>query len=145
MLKEYRNRWYIIGFNPEKVSVVVFGLDRVVGNVEVTDFEFERQSDFNAANYFEHSIGITSVNDEPQRIHLRFSPLSGKYIESQPLHKSQRIIRNDEVALEIELFLCITKELLMTILSYGADVEVKEPVSLRKQIAVSLENTLKSY
>ena len=145
LLKEYRNRWYIIGFNPEKSSVVVFGLDRVVGNVEVTDFDFERHPDFNAANYFEHSIGITSVNDEPQRIHLRFSPLSGKYIESQPLHKSQRIIRNDEVALEIELFLCVTKELVMTILSYGADVEVKEPVSLRKQISVSLENTLKVY
>ncbi len=145
LLKEYRNRWYVVGFNPNKDSVVVFALDRVVEKVEVTDFDFSRKPDFNAANYFEHSIGITAVNDAPQKIHLRFSPLSGKYIESQPLHQSQKIIRNDEVALEVELFLCITKELVMTILSYGTDVEVIAPESLRKQVARSLENTLKTY
>lgn len=145
LLKEYRNRWYVIGFNPDKDSVVVFGLDRVTGSIELTDFDFVRQEDFNPALYFEHSIGITAVNDDPQRIQLRFSPLSGKYIESQPLHESQKIIRNDEVALEIELFLCVTKELIMTILSYGTDVEVKAPESLRKQIRSSLEHTLKLY
>lgn len=145
LLKEYRNRWYVIGFNPDKDSVVVFGLDRVVGTIELTDLDFTRRSDFNSALYFEHSIGITAVNDDPQRIHLRFSPLAGKYIESQPLHESQKIIRNDEVALEVELFLCVTTELIMTILSYGPDVEVKAPASLRKQIELSLQNTLKLY
>ena len=145
LLKEYRNRWYVIGFNPDKDSVVVFGLDRVIGSIEVTDFDFTRRPDFKPALYFEHSIGITAVNDDPQHIHLRFSPLSGKYIESQPLHESQKIIRNDEVALEVELFLCVTTELIMTILSYGTDVEVKSPSSLRKQIELSLQNTLKLY
>lgn len=145
LLKEYRNRWYVIGFNPDKNMVVVFGLDRVVGHVETTDIDFTRKSDFSPANYFEHSIGITSVNDDPERVHLRFSPLSGKYIESQPLHNSQKIIRNDEVALEVELYLCITKELVMTVLSYGSDVEIKAPESLRKQVVKSLKNTLKMY
>lgn len=145
LLKEYRNRWYVIGHNPEKEIVVVFGLDRVVGEVEKTETSFERRADFSPENYFEHSIGITSVNDDPEKIHLRFSPLSGKYIESQPLHSSQKIIRNDEVALEIELFLCVTKELIMTIMSYGADVEVKAPEALRKKIANNLKNALKIY
>ncbi len=145
LLKEYRNRWYVIGLNPDKQAVVVFGLDRVVGEVAVTDFDYTAEQGFSAENYFEHSIGITAVNSSPERIHLRFAPLTGKYIESQPLHTSQKIIRNDEVALEIELFLCNTKELLMAILSYGTDVEVKAPDSLRQQVSQNMRNALKLY
>jgi len=145
LLKEYRNRWYVIGFNPDKDAVVVFGLDRVVGEPEYTDLDFKSDESFDPSIYFEHSIGITAVEESPELIHLRFSPLTGKYIESQPLHPSQKIIRNDEVALEVELELCITKELIMQILSYGYDVEVKAPEKLKQQIQRQLQGTLKNY
>ena len=145
LLKEYRNRWYVIGYNPDKKGVVIFGLDRIADSIQIVEGDFEPRTDFNPDIYFKHSIGITAVNDAPERIHLRFSPLSGKYVESQPMHHSQKIIRNDEVALEVELFLCITKELHMQILSYGADVEVKAPEHLRKQIGNSLATTQKFY
>ncbi|MFN2431002.1 MAG: helix-turn-helix transcriptional regulator [Cryomorphaceae bacterium] len=145
LLKEYRNRWYVIGFNPDKGAVVVFGLDRMVGEVTVTAETFDPNPDFDPSIYFEHSIGITAVDSAPERIHLRFSTLTGKYVESQPLHASQKIIHNDEVALEIELSLCITKELVMQILSYGSDVEVKSPEKLRQQIARQLNAAAKYY
>jgi len=145
LLKEYRNRWYVIGFNPDKKAVVVFGLDRVVGEPEYTDLDFQPDQSFDPSIYFEHSIGITAVEESPERVHLRFSPLTGKYIESQPLHPSQKIIRNDEVALEVELELCITKELIMQVLSYGYDVEVKSPEKLKKQIQRQLKVALKNY
>lgn len=145
LLKEYRNRWYVIGFNPDKNAVVVFGLDRVVGEPDYTDLDFKPDQSFDPSIYFEHSIGITAVEESPEKIHLRFSTLTGKYIESQPLHPSQKIIRNDEVALEVELELCITKELIMQILSYGYDVEVKSPEKLKKQIQRQLQAALKNY
>ena len=145
LLKEYRNRWYVIGFNPDKKAVVVFGLDRVVGEPEYTDLDFQPDQSFDPSIYFEHSIGITAVEESPEMVHLRFSPLTGKYIESQPLHPSQKIIRNDEVALEVELELCITKELIMQILSYGYDVQVKSPDKLKKQIQRQLQAALKNY
>lgn len=145
LLKEYRNRWYVIGFNPDKNSVVVFGLDRVVGEPDYTDLDFKPDQSFDPSIYFEHSIGITAFGESPEKIHLRFSPLTGKYIESQPLHPSQKIIRNDEVALEVELELFITKELIMQILSYGYDVQVKSPEKLKKQIQRQLHAALKNY
>jgi predicted DNA-binding transcriptional regulator YafY len=145
LLKEYRNRWYVIGRNPEKEAVVIFGLDRIEGLIEEGGERFERQADFDPDRYFKHSIGITAIDDVPQEIHLRFSPLTGKYVESQPLHHSQKLIRNDETALDVSLYLCITHELLMQILSYGADVEVLKPASLRAQIQRELRNALKGY
>lgn len=145
LLKEYRNRWYVIGYNPVKGDVVTFGLDRIAAVPAPTGLRFEVQADFDADLFFRHSIGITAIHDTPERIHLRFTPLAGKYVESQPLHHSQRILRNDEVALEVELYLCITRELLMLILSYGADVEVKGPESLRRAVVQQLEAAVKPY
>ncbi len=145
LLKEYRNRWYVIGFNPDKEVVVIFGLDRVVDDIQITDFDFRVRDDFDAKRYFEHSIGITAMDNAPEKIQLKFSPLTGKYIESQPLHPSQIITRSDEVALEIELELCITKELVMQILSYGYDVEVRGPEKLKTQIKNQLKGALKQY
>lgn len=145
LLKEYRNRWYVIGYNPDKKAVVIFGLDRIEGDVYITDFDFSRQPDFDPDIYFKHSIGITAVKDAPQAIRLLFSTLSGKYVLSQPLHTSQKVVRNDDEAVEITLYLCITQELIMAILSYGSNVEVLQPRALRDQIAQNLRDTLKFY
>lgn len=144
LLKEYRNRWYIIGYSKEKETEVVFALDRMA-NLELTSETFQRSLDFKPDNYFKHSIGITTNTGDPENITLRFSPLAGKYISSQPIHESQKILRNDEVAFEISLFLNITKELIMLILSYGDDVEVKAPDHLRSRIKTILERSTAKY
>lgn len=145
LLKEYRNRWYVIGFNPDKEAVVVFGLDRIESEVMVFDDRFERLPSFNADLYFKHSLGITALNEQPERIQLRFTPLSGKYVASQPWHHSQKVTRDDEVALEVELDLCITRELVMQILSFGSDVEVKAPLKLQVQIKDELRKAFGLY
>jgi predicted DNA-binding transcriptional regulator YafY len=145
LLKEYRNRWYVIGFNPDKDATVVFGLDRVVGEVKITEETFNRNSDFNSDHYFEHSLGITVPDKAPDKIILRFSSLSGKYVESQPWHESQRIVEQNEDTTIVEFFLSITPELIMQILSYGANVEVLQPVSLRRVVAQSLREAIIAY
>lgn len=145
LLKEYRNRWYVIGFNPEKDAVVVFGLDRIEGAVKVTAQDFDRSADFNPDLYFKHSLGITAVDEAPERVHLRFSPLSGKYVATRPWHASQEVIRDDETALETVMELCITRELVMQILSYGSDVEVKAPDRLRSEVKAELVRASQAY
>ncbi|MCZ4408988.1 WYL domain-containing protein [Cryomorphaceae bacterium 1068] len=145
LLKEYRNRWYVIGFNPQKDATVVFGLDRVVGEVSQTDESFKRRSDFDSDRYFKHSLGITALDEEPEKIVMRFSPLSGKYVESQPWHSSQSLRKQTSTYTEIELFLCITRELVMQILSFGSDVRVLSPLKLREMVQETLKEGLKSY
>ncbi len=145
LLKEYRNRWYVIGYNPDKGAVVVFGLDRIKGELRSSGEQFERLRGFRPDLYFRDSLGITVVDEDPVEVQLRFSPLSGKYVLSQPWHHSQRSLRDDEVALEVELKLCITRELIMQILSYGKDVEVIGPESLRQSVAKELDNARQKY
>ncbi len=145
LLKEYRNRWYVIGFNPEKKAVVVFALDRLIGDLKLGDEKFAIVPGFNPKIYFEYSLGITATEDAPSDVRLRFTPLTGKYIESTPLHHSQNVLRNDEVAFDIGLHLCITKELLMQVLSFGSDVEVMAPPSLKSRIEAELKKANANY
>jgi predicted DNA-binding transcriptional regulator YafY len=145
LLKEYRNRWYIIGYNPQKEATVVFGLDRVEGHVELTDERFKRHADFDSDRYFKHSLGITAVDEAPEKIILKFSSLSGKYVESQPWHSSQCIRKKTATSMEVELFLCITRELIMQILSFGSDVQVISPRKLRSMIKNTLGEAVESY
>ena len=145
LLKEYRNRWYVVGQNPERNAVVIFGLDRVENKVEVSGETFVRDPDFDTDRYFRHSMGITALDKAPEKIRLRFSELSGKYVESRPWHTSQKVVKNDAEGLDIELYLCISKELVMEILGFGGDVEVLEPKSLRLHLAQELRNAIEKY
>jgi len=145
LLKEYRNRWYVIGYNPRKDATVVFGLDRVIGSVEQTQEKFQRKMDFDADIYFKHSLGITAIDEAPEKIVLRFSPLSGKYVESQPWHSSQIIRKQTNSYTEVELFLCITSELKMQILSFGNDVKVMAPNKLKEMVGLTLNKALEGY
>ena len=61
---------------------------------------------------------------------MSFTPAQAKYILSQPLHHSQRIIRQDEKEVRVELHVYLTQELMMMILGYGSGVKVLAPKKL---------------
>lgn len=134
-LREYNNRFYVFakslkGDNP---GLRTFGLDRIL-EIWPTYDHFDARH-FDDAEYFKHAIGITVPKDKPENILLAFSPRMGKYIKTQPLHHSQKIVKDDEEALHIELKLVVNPELIMLLLGYGADVRVLRPHSLADAIA----------
>ncbi|MFT4679446.1 MAG: putative DNA-binding transcriptional regulator YafY, partial [Flavobacteriales bacterium] len=84
LLKEYRNRWYLIGCNTEKNTMQTYGLDRM-SQLEVSSKKFTVQEKFNSDTFFKHSIGITQLSAEPQKVILDLSPVQAAYIKSQPI------------------------------------------------------------
>jgi predicted DNA-binding transcriptional regulator YafY len=66
-------------------------------------------------------------------------------VESQPWHFSQIVKKQTDSQIDVELFLCITRELKMQILSYGDDVEVIQPKSLRLEVQALLKSALAKY
>lgn len=145
LLKEYRNRWYAVGYSKKAHNVLILALDRIT-NIESSKNKYVSDDKFIPADYFKYSFGITQFNEgKPERVVLLFTPYEAPYILSQPLHHSQKIISEDKKGLQIELFVYITYELIQTILSYGDQVKVLEPVSVRKRILEVLGNSLKEY
>ncbi|MBI3135693.1 MAG: WYL domain-containing protein [Bacteroidetes bacterium] len=133
LLKEYRNRWYLISFSLEKGKVITFGLDRIKDLV-LTKEHYYKPVAFDPDNYFKHSIGITSNETEPEEIQFKIDKVGAKYIDSQPLHTSQRLVKEGTNRNTYEMKVLISEELKRTILSYGAQIEVIKPKTLRSEI-----------
>ena len=134
LLKEYRNRWYTVGFSGRAKNTVVLALDRIK-NIEVSKSKYVPGENFSPAEFFKYSLGITQVHEaKPQKIILSFSPAQAEYIISQPLHHSQKIIEKNGKGVRIELHVYITQELKMLILSFGENVTVLSPPILKNEI-----------
>ncbi len=134
LLKEYRNRWYAAGYSSHAEHVLVLALDRMI-DVEPCEAKYISDDDFNPEDFFRYSIGITQFHAaKPEKIVLSFTPAEAPYIAGQPLHASQKIIRQNAKELRIQLEVYITQELKMIILSYGPRVKVVSPKILRDEI-----------
>ncbi|HBX51686.1 MAG: hypothetical protein A2275_17075 [Bacteroidetes bacterium RIFOXYA12_FULL_35_11] len=144
LLREYQNRWYIIGTINKNSEFRTFGLDRVQ-NLIITTETFKPDKKANPAELFENTIGVVYSYHEQQKVILSFTSVQGKYIKSLPLHKSQRIIIDNEDELRIELNVIPNYELSQLILMHGETVKVIEPVWLIDEIKETLKASLKQY
>ena len=148
-LKEFRNRWYILGrdLSQETVNTQIktFGLDRM-SSLEITKTKFRYPSDFDVEEHFRHCFGIVGGNgEEPKEVVLSFQPIQGKYIKSMPLHESQQLIVDNDNELRIKLFVYTTYDFRMELLSYGENLKVLGPDSLIQEMKISLKKTLANY
>lgn len=144
LLKEYRNRWYLISFAFDKEKVITFGLDRIQ-NLKLTKNHHYLKIEFDPENYFKYSMGITVNESQPEEIHFKIDKVGSKYIDSQPLHWSQKVVKsgNNRITYSIQ---CITsEELKRTILSYGNQIEVIKPKSLRLELIGIIDKMSKQY
>jgi len=143
-LKEYRNRWYLISFDAKQKEIRTYALDRM-DTPKILEEETHYHGDFDAENYFKHSMGITSYKGKSSKIILKANTIAARYISSQPIHESQEI---EEETKEFTLFvltLLISEELIRTILSYGGEIEIVEPLELRKVIQERISGMNKLY
>ncbi|MCH1581753.1 MAG: WYL domain-containing protein [Flavobacteriales bacterium] len=131
LLKEYRNRWYLIG-KPEGADAVrTFALDRM-HSVAIDNARFVRDDRFDADRYFKHSLGITSGSGGVTTFQWAAAPVLSHYLNSQPLHGSQRILDVPApfpgwttYAMDVHP----TYELNQLMLGFGADVRPLSPAS----------------
>lgn len=144
LLKEYRNRWYLVGYHPEYKAIRTYGIDRM-NNLKAGKETYVMVDDFDPITYFKHSFGISTSDNKPQEIILSFSPMEGKYIKNQTIHNTQKIITDTDKELRISINVMISYELQMQILSYGAQVKVIKPASLAKSIKAIHQQATERY
>ena len=145
-LKEFRNRWYVLGKDLKDGKIKTFGLDRL-SNLEISKTHFRFPVDFDLNGYFRHCFGVISPYEEqePEDVILSFTPFQGRYIKSLPLQETQEVLTDNDDELRIKLKLYITHDFIMEILFFGENVKVIEPESLIADIKKTLETALSSY
>ncbi len=144
-IKEFKNRWYVIGKEKNSGEINKFSLDRLT-NPEITKIKFEIPLTFNINSAYQHCFGIIiSKKGKPQKIKLSFNALQGKYVKSLPLHHSQKIISESKSELLLELTVFATHDFIMELLSFGENVVIRSPKSLANKIKNIHKKALNHY
>lgn len=142
-MKEYRGRWYVLGYSEARENVITLGLDRIK-KITKANVSFKENETLKPKEYFQHTLGITLGKGPVEEIELLFSPAQAPYIKTQHLHHTQKTIRDDEKGLVITLKLIQNPELVQLLLNYGADVRVLKPRSLNNEIRKVMQRALKN-
>jgi predicted DNA-binding transcriptional regulator YafY len=144
-LKQFNDRWYLIA---QAVGYEYYGhyaLDRI-DHFEEVDTPNYKESEVSFEEYFDDVIGVTVPEDhEPVDVILSVSNSRFHYIDTKPLHLSQRILGKDKNYTRISINVKINKELISLLLSFGADLEVLAPASLRQMIAKAIRAMNQKY
>ena len=130
-IKESQQRWYLVALDKKNETVKTFGLDRI-SNLKITDTKFKPVA-YNVETEFQHAFGVETY-EAAKKVILEFSKQQGNYIKTFPLHKSQRIVKETEDAVSIEIFILTTNDIKMELLKYGSNVKVIAPISLQNDI-----------
>ncbi len=146
LLKQYNDRWYLIGQNDGYETFSNRAIDRIV-KVEEANVEYKGTGvDFE--EYYEYTIGVTIEPGDPvEDIVLKVDPQRYNYIRSKPLHWTQTELHelSDDEHKYVRLKLRVNRELTALLLSYGRDVEVVSPATLREMMGLMVEDMAGLY
>ncbi len=145
VLKEHRNRWYVIG--KENGEPKIFGIERM-DDLEITEDWFEKEISFydEIKSLLYDSVGVMAFGFDTEEVVLQFDRTPAQYIKTLMLHRSQKIVEENENGLTVSLKVKITPEFIMEcILRFGNNVKVLKPESLIRKVRAIYSEALENY
>lgn len=137
VLKQYNQRWFVFGYN-ETANMHQWSIpldDRLMDFEPLNEAEIIND-ETNWKSFFNEMVGVRkqSVTQEkpvPETVVLRFSPQRLQYFKTKPIHPYWDEFTGEGKENQVFFETVINLELIQQILSYGKDVEVLEPESLK--------------
>lgn len=144
-LKEYRNRWFVIGVKNRKAPMLTLALDRIL-NVSPCEVSYVPKGRFDLATYLHDVIGVTvNAGTQPEKVLLFADRETSPYISTKPLHHSQQIEEVLPYGTVFSLHVQLNFELEREILGFGDRVKVIAPEKLKRRIKETLGRALDLY
>lgn len=145
LLKEYRNRWFILGCNKVTRETMILALDRIEDIMEVKSEKY-RKPEFNVTTYFDDVIGVSKTTGQvPQLITCSIGKEHAPYIITKPLHASQKIIREEQGVLIFTISVIWNFELERELLGFGEQLQVLSPYRIKNKIKARLKQAIVKY
>lgn len=96
ILKEFNNRWFLVGKKKLKAPISNLALDRIIA----VDYDFQTEcleDTFDADTYYKSVVGVTvNTGLQPRKVELWIDAINAPYVLTKPLHNSQRHISTNE-------------------------------------------------
>jgi predicted DNA-binding transcriptional regulator YafY len=145
LLKEYRNRWFLLGINRKGGATMVLALDRFESFEELPKEKYLKPP-FDVHTYFNDSIGVSKApGQRAQVIVLKAVPAHAPYLITKPLHPSQKVLKEESDGTLFSIEVCWNFELERELLGFGEFIEVLGPRRLADKIASRLKSSHDLY
>jgi len=144
-LKQYNDRWFVLGYNETFGNLSTLALDRIQ-QLEPATFPFRENTSHDFEEYFEDVIGVSiPIDSKIETILLKIDNSLWPYVKSKPIHGSQKKKTENQDGVLIELCLIVNYELVSLLASFMDRVEVLRPQGLRDDLNLRCAATLKKY
>jgi predicted DNA-binding transcriptional regulator YafY len=139
----------LIGYDHYRGKILPFAIDHI-RSLRETDEMFQRPANFDLQQYLSANC-FNGIHGEPLMVRLRAHGVTARVFAERIFHESQRTVeRTARTAQQTEtttIEMCVAsgRGLVRFILSWGPDVEVLSPDSLRREIARAYTHALLRY
>lgn len=146
LLKEYRNRWFLIAKAKYNQTLMTLALDRMITFQELPQEPFSEMEGIDFDIYYDDLIGVTKTQaDKPSTVVLQIDKPNAPYILTKPLHHSQTVLKEDDNGIIISLKVILNFELEREILGFGEVMKVLAPRILVNKIKKRLQAACGQY
>lgn len=127
LVKEFNNRWYVIGYSEKHQAIKTFGLDRISEPLKIKR-TYRETSPKIIESYLHEMYGVHPLAAaKKETISIYASAQMTQDFEAYPIHVSQVIKKEGSGAAEITFQLIPTKELASYFLSKGSQLKITGP------------------
>ena len=144
LLKQYNNRWFLLGCVDGFNTITIFALDRI-NDVAPANILYKPNTEIVFQDFFDERVGVSSGKGEAEIIHIKVSDDLYNYIETKPIHGTQKKVRDEDGGVVIQIEVVINRELVQLLQFYGSGVTVLKPKELQDVIISSAKKTLQNY
>jgi len=146
LLKEYNNRWFMLGRRGQKDEVVNYALDRIRA-VEMCPTKHYRTNDsFDPDTFYRDVVGVTVMQGmRPEKIVFKVDKKNAQYVITKPIHHSQEFVSEDEDGSIFQLHIKINFELERIFLGFGPKLQIMLPLRLKNRMRKLLKEAADRY
>jgi predicted DNA-binding transcriptional regulator YafY len=132
ILKQYNRRWFVFGYNKtaQRWQHSIPLDERLISFEALEDVNY-LDSDKDWGLFFRTMVGVTRISEKVERVVVHFHNGRENYFKTKPFQPDYEEFFEKEKQNQVWFETIINKELVQQLLSYGKDVEVLEPESLR--------------
>ncbi len=145
LLKEYNNRWFLIGYDHDNKLMTNLGLDRILSSSQ-SIVPYYQEPEFDPDSYSKEIVGVSiPTNSKKIKLKIKAHKKQKYYLDTKPLHKSQKMIKDSKEYGIFQLEVIPNFELESKILSNIESLEIISPKSFKDQILRRLETANAIY
>ncbi|MFT4759007.1 MAG: putative DNA-binding transcriptional regulator YafY [Paraglaciecola sp.] len=146
ILKEFNNRWFVVGKIHHKRQVVTLALDRILEIKFDLSIDY-RKDEFDADDYYKNTYGVTVMGEENVlEIEFIMNCHNAPYVMTKPIHYSQKLLETHENGCaKFSIQVHHNFEIERLFLGFGEGVTVTKPERFRKRIHWKLKKAAAFY